>query len=88
MWCEFCNIEEDGKELLMESDLHTDLSGKRQGCGVMATGVRKDHDGYYSLYSEYVTEDGKAVAEHGVHLDFCPWCGRELKHMPKLDLGK
>jgi hypothetical protein len=86
--CECCNIEVGTKELFMESDLHASVSGMDFEHGVMATGIRRDEEGYYMLYSEYITVDGKCGAEHNLQLDFCPFCGRELKHKMKIKLGK
>jgi hypothetical protein len=86
--CELCNIEKGTKELLMESDLHASVSGMDFEHGVIATSVCRDEDGYYMIRSEYITVDGKRGAEHNIHLDFCPWCGQELKHKIKRKLGK
>ena len=83
--CELCNIKYGQEEVLIEDDVTTKSVSGEHNIGVSA-GIRMNTNGCYYLYSRAIS-DNEYVAETNIHLDFCPGCGRELKHRLKINLG-
>ena len=80
--CELCNLENGTEELMMEADAEVTLSGNVCPMGVMNTSIRKDTDGYLWLVARYIPDD-EPIVENRIKLDYCPFCGEELKHHAK-----
>lgn len=95
--CELCGIKNDTSEYLMGEDVEgiffSEATYTSQDCE-MSVGIEKDAADYLQLVFEFDAEDGRANRETDDRfilkfpLDYCPWCGRELKHKPKRQLNK
>lgn len=83
--CNVCDIERDSDELVMAESAKAKVNGHVYEVGVLTAGIRRDADGYYYLYSEYISDDQPAVT-YNIPLNYCPECGRALKHRQKFEI--
>lgn len=80
--CQICNIEKGKTEHLMNNfdDFKVGDFVVEHGLSVE---IGQDEDGYYHLKMGYFV-DGESSCVITMDLDYCPFCGRELKHRNKL----
>lgn len=76
--CRICDIERDSDELVIAETAKAEFNGHVYEVGVLASGIRRDADGHYYLYSEYMSGNQPAVTFNGL-LKYCPECGRALE---------
>ena len=76
--CRFCNIEEGNGEIIDAKNVEV-IIGKRvveHSLVVFIDNIENE----YELDAEYYIDDDEAVASVRLKLNYCPFCGRELKH--------
>lgn len=82
--CNFCNVEAGMAELLMEDYVEIKIGRNTQLTPhMLGVYITKDDDGYCNLESSYFGFDDNPMAMVKLPIDYCPFCGRELKHRPK-----
>jgi hypothetical protein len=84
--CEICNIEKDTAELLMCDIVEAKVGNTVLDEHELSVGILLDADGCHYLVIDYLMQ-AASVAHVNMQLDYCPNCGRELKHKPKIALG-
>lgn len=91
--CEICNIEKGVTDFLVSEDVAVNIFDDGENTffnddSELIVSIHRDTDGYHYLEFEYScdsvekrTGDGRIVAR--IHIDYCPFCGEELKRKPK-----
>ena len=86
--CEICDIGNGMAELLMEDRVEIKIGrNTKLDDHMLGVYIDRDGDGYYHLVSEYFGFDDNPMASVRLPIEFCPFCGRELKRRPNYTFG-
>lgn len=80
--CECCNVGTGNIELLCCDDVDVAIGELKIAEGELGVYVGETMNGYHYLKAIVGTDKGNMAAVM-LELDYCPFCGRELKHKPK-----
>lgn len=82
--CEICNVERGNCETLMTDYVEIKIGrNTKLDAHMLAVYIGRDNDGYYYLESSYFGFDDDPMAQIKLPIEYCPFCGRELKRRPK-----
>lgn len=84
--CEICNITKGNPEFLVSDCIPVKIGNLNLEAHELAVFIKRDENDYHSLEIEYLAGD-YALGHVTIDLDFCPFCGSELKHKPKNAFG-
>lgn len=85
--CEICNITKGNPEFLVSELIPITIGKVIKEAHELAVFIQKDEEDYHNLKIEYIAGD-YSLGQVEINLDYCPFCGRELKHKPKHAFGE